>query len=84
MRCQVLNTVSGLVSKVEYRIPSDRSEVSISNIPPTDSPKVRPSNDPQVNSPSISRRSDGWVPPTLNLSVKPYHQSLHPNLNLGL
>jgi len=41
-----LNSVSGLVSKVWYRIPFDQSELSISKISPTDSPKVRPGYDP--------------------------------------
>ena len=41
-----LNSVSGLVSKVWYRIPFDQSELSISKIPPTDSPTVRPGRHP--------------------------------------
>jgi len=41
-----LNSVSGLVSKIWYRIPFDQSELSISRIPPTDSPEVRPGRDP--------------------------------------
>ena len=41
-----LNSVSGLVSKVWYRIPFDQSELSISKIPPTDSPTVRPGSHP--------------------------------------
>ena len=52
----LLNSVSGLVSKVWYRIPFDQSELSISKIPPTDSPTVRPGRHPRVNRPSISRR----------------------------
>ena len=36
-----LNSVSGLVSKMWYRIPFDQSELSISRIPPTGSPTVR-------------------------------------------
>jgi len=39
------NSVSGLVSKIRYRIPFDQSDPSISNIPPTDSPKIRPGYD---------------------------------------
>ena len=38
----VLNSVSGLVSKIWYRIPFDQSALSISNIPATDSSKVLP------------------------------------------
>ncbi len=53
-RC--LNSVSGLVSKIWYRIPFDQSELSISKIPLTDSPRVRPGRDPGVNTPSVSRR----------------------------
>jgi len=41
-----LNSVSGLVSMMWYRIPFNQSELSISKIPPTDSPKVRPGRDP--------------------------------------
>jgi hypothetical protein len=41
-----LNSVSGLVSNMWYRIPYDQSELSISKIPPTDSPTVRPRRDP--------------------------------------
>jgi len=41
-----LNSVSGLVSMIWYRIPFDQSELSISNIPPTDSPRARPGCDP--------------------------------------
>jgi len=36
-----LNSVSGLVSMVWYRIPFNQTELSISRIPPTDSPTVR-------------------------------------------
>ena len=43
-RC--LTSVSGLVSKVWYRIPFDQSKLYVSEIPPTDSPKVRPGYDP--------------------------------------
>jgi hypothetical protein len=41
-----LNSVSGPVSKVWYRIPFDQSELSISKISPTDSPTVRPGGHP--------------------------------------
>jgi len=41
-----LNSVSGLVSMLWYRIPFDQAELSISRIPPTDSPTVRPGHDP--------------------------------------
>jgi len=40
-----LNSVSGLVSKIWYRIPFDQSELSISRIPPTGSPTVGPGRD---------------------------------------
>jgi len=32
----LLHSVSGLVSKIWYRIPFDQSELSVSEIPPTD------------------------------------------------
>ena len=41
-----LNSVSGLVSKMWYRIPFNQSELSISKFPPSDSPTVRPDRDP--------------------------------------
>ena len=41
-----LNSVSGLVSNIWYRIPFDQSELSVSKIRPTDSPNVRPGYDP--------------------------------------
>ena len=44
--CIGLNSVSGLVSKVWYRIPFNQSELSIWKIPPTGSPTVRPRRDP--------------------------------------
>jgi len=40
-----LNSVSGLVSEVWYRIPLDKLELSILKIPSTDSPTVRPGSD---------------------------------------
>jgi hypothetical protein len=40
-----LNSVSGLATKMWYRIPFDQSELSISKLPPTHSPKVRPGRD---------------------------------------
>jgi len=40
-----LNSVSGLVSMIWYRIPFDQSELSISKIPPTGSLTVRPRRD---------------------------------------
>ena len=43
-RC--LNSMSGLITKVWYRMPFDQSELSISKIPPTDSPTVRPGRHP--------------------------------------
>jgi hypothetical protein len=51
-----LNSVSGLVSMIWYRIPFDQSGLSISRIPPTNSLTVRPVRDPSVNRPSIQRR----------------------------
>jgi hypothetical protein len=41
-----LNSVSGLVSNIWYRIPFDQSELSIARIPLSDSPTVRPGRDP--------------------------------------
>jgi len=63
-----LNSLSGLVSKIWYRIPVDQSEPSKANIPPTKYPVDRPGRDPWLNRPSISRRSEGLVPPTLSVS----------------
>jgi hypothetical protein len=42
----LLNSVSGLVSMIWYRIPFAQSELSISTIPPTDSPTVRQGRHP--------------------------------------
>ena len=41
-----LSSVSGLVSNIWCRIPLDRTELSISKLPPTHSPEVRPGRDP--------------------------------------
>ena len=41
-----LNSVSGLISKMWYRIPFDQSEQSKAKIPPTASPETRPGRDP--------------------------------------
>ena len=60
-RCP-FHAASGLVPKVLYRIPFDRSEPSISKISPTGSPTIRPRRDPLVDRPSISRRSELDVP----------------------
>ena len=45
-RTDGLNSVSGPVPKVRYRIPSDQSELFISRIPPTDLPDVGPGRAP--------------------------------------
>jgi len=63
-----LNSVSGLVSKLWYRILFDQSEMSMSRNSPTDSPKVRPGRDPRVNRSSISRISRRLGAPTLSLN----------------
>jgi len=41
-----LNLMSGRVSNIWCRIPFDRSELSISKMPPPDWPTVRPGRDP--------------------------------------